>query len=325
MVGSYSCSSCQTASAHWPIRVRSLNPRKNKTEPSEKNISAICQTERMAAGKRDGGFHRGLAAGCLGTAVVFGVLSTRGFLAAGPILGQPLQRSFSLVLCADNGQYIGGFGEGSILMEAAQSVTEEVIPSHCASVYRVVFSGQPAFLVTTGIGDTRAALCLESVLRVYGPMLKEVLFLGTSGGSPAIGGIVDSAHCDAPEPPGPATDLLPRLVGLGDVCVSPASTTFDCQRCFWAHEPYGSNTPPAAYRSLSACASPPCSLHERWDIFGEFGCSFFFHTDLAVPPTPSVPRALPPFRSLRSFSSDSVAALDNRMSSSRRQEALHFF
>ena len=180
----------------------------------------------------------------------------------------------SLVLVADPGDFIG-FGEAQALLDAAD---EDLGPDPkkdllCVSARRLVIRGSKVLLVTTGIGATRAALCVDSLLEAYGPGVKEVVFLGTAGGSPARGGLIDSDDCNIKEA------RKEDLVRLGDVCVSPFSTNWDCQRCFWASEPYSTTT--QWMRLDSACVRAPCSLHERWDLFGDFACSFFLSTDLS--------------------------------------------
>ena len=65
----------------------------------------------------------------------------------------------------------------------------------CAESLRGLLFGHPVLLVTTGIGHDRAALCLSGILDYYGPYVKEIMFIGTGGFSPAAGGILNSGEC----------------------------------------------------------------------------------------------------------------------------------
>ena len=93
---------------------------------------------------------------------------------------------------------------------------------------------------------------------------------------PAVGGILDSDACGAANQGAAA-----KLVRLGDVCVSPFATDWDCQRCFWAAEPYAKPAPgalaeaPETARSRNACAKAPrgpggkqeCSIRLQYACF----------------------------------------------------------
>ena len=227
---------------------------------------------------------RGVALACAIVACVL-YASTRRSPFYGATLRSPRRRRLSLILSADPGDMIGGFSEAAVLLDVAHDLEAIDVAKEdlfCPTAHRGDVAGQPVLIVTTGIGATRAALCLDSLLRVYGPEAREVLFLGTAGGSPAVGGILDSDACGAANQGAAA-----KLVRLGDVCVSPFATDWDCQRCFWAAEPYAKPAPgalaetPETARSRNACAKAPCSLHDRWDLFGDFGCSYFTEPSLA--------------------------------------------
>jgi hypothetical protein len=49
-----------------------------------------------------------------------------------------------------------------------------------------------------GIGDTAAGLCAYEVLLTCGAHVKEIIYFGTSGWSPAQGGLLDADRCDQP-------------------------------------------------------------------------------------------------------------------------------
>lgn len=189
-------------------------------------------------------------------------------------LGSARQESFqskvSVLMTADPGDLIGGYGESAVLLSASSSTRVDPLASRllCVAAHRVTLFGFEVLLVTTGIGQSRAALCLDSVLMAYGDQIKEIIFLGTAGGSPARGGLIDSASCESEQPASPE-----KVVRLGDVCVSSYATNWDCQRCVYSDS--------AGEAANSACVGVPCSLHDRWDIFGDFACSYYSERSLA--------------------------------------------
>jgi hypothetical protein len=103
---------------------------------------------------------------------------------------------------------------------------------------------------------------MSDLLRAFDGRLREVFFLGTAGFSPRRGGILDPDACDDAQGGGAADDAL---VTIGDVCVSPFATNWDCQRCVWGSEA----------SSGSVCRRPLCSMHGREDLFGELVCTFW--------------------------------------------------
>ena len=126
-------------------------------------------------------------------------------------------------------------------------------------------------LVTTGIGHDHASVCMSDLLRVFDHRMKDIFFLGarstrhymqgsegrnseqercfrvthtlpgrtthstrsagTAGFSPRRGGILNPDDCSSALGGGESDDAL---VTLGDICVSPFSTNWDCQRCVWS-------------------------------------------------------------------------------------------
>ena len=216
------------------------------------------------------------------TCAVAGVAAALALALAGVALAQRAQYAtrgrgaVSLVLVADPGDLVGvserAYLEAQMRArgEAAVSAPAWARKALCPSVLVGSLHGEAVLLVTTGIGHDRAALCLADVLRFLGPKhVRDAVFLGTAGFSPAVGGVLDSAACaadagaPAPAPPRPA-------IAIGDVCVAPIATNWDCHRCEWA-------TP----ATVSQCDAAPCHLHHRWDLFGSFGCTYNTAPDLA--------------------------------------------
>jgi hypothetical protein len=104
--------------------------------------------------------------------------------------------SVSIILTADNGDMVGT-SEGGELKALLMGITTKPCDAEhlfCEEVLHGSLFGLQVMLVTTGIGHDRAALCLRSLLQMYHPVTKEIMFLGTGGFSPARGGIVNSVN-----------------------------------------------------------------------------------------------------------------------------------
>jgi len=54
--------------------------------------------------------------------------------------------------------------------------------------------------VVAGIGPTTAALCAIDMAKCLGPKFKELIYVGTSGWSAAVGGILNAGHCEKANP-----------------------------------------------------------------------------------------------------------------------------
>jgi hypothetical protein len=53
----------------------------------------------------------------------------------------------------------------------------------------------PSATSAAGIGDVAAAMCAYEVLHTCGAHIKEIIYFGTSGWSPAKGGLLDVDSC----------------------------------------------------------------------------------------------------------------------------------
>eukprot|EP01012_Entosiphon_sulcatum_P025665 TRINITY_DN31008_c0_g1_i1.p1 TRINITY_DN31008_c0_g1~~TRINITY_DN31008_c0_g1_i1.p1 ORF type:complete len:378 (+),score=40.13 TRINITY_DN31008_c0_g1_i1:156-1136(+) len=135
----------------------------------------------------------------------------------------------------------------------------------CVDAYTGNLFGRPALLVTTGIGHDNSTMCMLNVLQVFHippqSTIREVVFLGTSGWSSRPGGILTAPGCTAQ---GPDT-IIP-----GDICVSAATTNWDCQQCTW-----NSSVSP------DVCQYPSCSGHFETAHFNG-GCNSWGDTTLAA-------------------------------------------
>ena len=172
------------------------------------------------------------------------------------------QRRISLIMTADPGDMVG-LSERRVLEDQLEGKWAEAEGLFfCDRIIHGTLQGQPVLLVTTGIGHDHASVCMSDLLRAFDHSLKDIFFLGTAGFSPRRGGILDPDACDEPIGGGASDDAL---VTIGDVCVSPFATNWDCQRCVWSSEP----------SSGTVCRRPLCSVHGREDLFGELVCTFW--------------------------------------------------
>ncbi len=90
---------------------------------------------------------------------------------------------------------------------------------YCSGVVEGALGRHPVVVVTTGTGGDNAGPCMQEILHGYGNRVREVIWSGIAGLSPAIGGLVD-----------PSTGALrpdPRPVILGDVCVGVMTWSYD--------------------------------------------------------------------------------------------------
>eukprot|EP00613_Pedinella_sp_CCMP2098_P060804 CAMPEP_0171984592 /NCGR_PEP_ID=MMETSP0993-20121228/273905_1 /TAXON_ID=483369 /ORGANISM="non described non described, Strain CCMP2098" /LENGTH=906 /DNA_ID=CAMNT_0012637415 /DNA_START=115 /DNA_END=2833 /DNA_ORIENTATION=- len=170
----------------------------------------------------------------------------------------------SIILTADPGTLIG-LSERSLLEQHMTELEDEVEGAGlCDRVWHGRLLGHRVLLVTTGIGHDRAAVCFSGLLNSWYSLTKEVIFLGTSGFSPARGGILDSDSCGGASPA-----ATTELTAIGDVCVSHFATNWDCQKCVYPDT------------VDSACVAAGCSMHSRDDLFGQFEEGYVGSPDLS--------------------------------------------
>ncbi len=127
------------------------------------------------------------------------------------------------------------FGQVSIILSAfgdasggesqpfLQALTHKINRSreatYCGAVWEGTISRQPVVVVTTGTGSDNSGPCMQELLYWYGPRIREVIWAGIGGASPAIGGIV--------EPGSGKLRTNPRPVMIGDVCVGNMAWDYD--------------------------------------------------------------------------------------------------
>eukprot|EP01064_Diplonema_japonicum_P023751 TRINITY_DN34169_c0_g1_i1.p1 TRINITY_DN34169_c0_g1~~TRINITY_DN34169_c0_g1_i1.p1 ORF type:complete len:380 (+),score=43.63 TRINITY_DN34169_c0_g1_i1:48-1187(+) len=171
--------------------------------------------------------------------------------------------SLSLVMTADPGYY-SGVSEGKyILANMTNQANISTALPYCAEAVEGLVSTVPVSLVTTGIGHDAASGCMISVIGYYKARnveIKDVIYIGTSGWSPKVGGMFNpetDPECKAPVVPDAS-----QLVNVGDVCISPVSFLLNCGFCEWNEGFEGGQ-----------CASPACASHDQSTVFGQ--CDFY--------------------------------------------------
>eukprot|EP01061_Rhynchopus_euleeides_P037888 TRINITY_DN651_c0_g1_i1.p1 TRINITY_DN651_c0_g1~~TRINITY_DN651_c0_g1_i1.p1 ORF type:complete len:386 (+),score=142.16 TRINITY_DN651_c0_g1_i1:165-1160(+) len=131
----------------------------------------------------------------------------------------------------------------------------------CAEVLEGTLGTSTVSLVTTGIGHDRAAACMVDVLSHYdakGETLVDIMYMGTSGFTPKMGGFYDlSADPTCRSQPSTAAS---DLIGIGDVCISPYTLLLNCGFCKWNET------------SVGECSRPDCTRHSDSSVFGK--CDF---------------------------------------------------
>jgi purine nucleoside permease len=124
----------------------------------------------------------------------------------------------SIILTAF-GDSAGTFGETQPFLQALQNKVDRTAEAaFCEGVYEGELSGQPVVVVTTGTGADNAGPCMQELLYWYGPQVKEVIWSGIGGVTPAVGGIVD----DAGRRRAGAAPVM-----IGDVCISALAWNYD--------------------------------------------------------------------------------------------------
>lgn len=118
----------------------------------------------------------------------------------------------TILMVADPGGF-SGMSEAHFFLAAAQDV-RHVAPgtTACHSVATARLLGQPAAVVTTGIGQRAAASCATSLLTLCPQRIEEIIFFGTAGCSVQRGGVLNSGHCSVANP---STEVRRRYCGKG--------------------------------------------------------------------------------------------------------------
>ncbi|KXS22044.1 hypothetical protein M427DRAFT_129820 [Gonapodya prolifera JEL478] len=85
--------------------------------------------------------------------------------------------------------------------------------------------GQKVVIAGTGIGPLASTTCVLDFMNNCGIYIKEVIYSGTSGWSPSVGGVISNGTCDKGLP-------NPKIkpTRIGDVCVAFNSLNWDCRQ-----------------------------------------------------------------------------------------------
>jgi hypothetical protein len=111
------------------------------------------------------------------------------------------------------------YGETQPFLQALQDMVDRTPDfAFCEGVYEGAISAQPVVVVTTGTGADNAGPCMQEVLYQYGPQVKEVIWSGIGGATPAVGGLVDGAGLRR-------AGVEPVMIG--DVCISALTWNYD--------------------------------------------------------------------------------------------------
>eukprot|EP01061_Rhynchopus_euleeides_P037889 TRINITY_DN651_c0_g1_i2.p1 TRINITY_DN651_c0_g1~~TRINITY_DN651_c0_g1_i2.p1 ORF type:complete len:387 (+),score=149.23 TRINITY_DN651_c0_g1_i2:165-1163(+) len=132
----------------------------------------------------------------------------------------------------------------------------------CAEVLEGTLGTSTVSLVTTGIGHDSAAACMVDVLSHYdakGETLVNIMYMGTSGWSPRVGGLFNPDTDEMCTEDRPVTSAN-ELIGIGDVCISPMTFLFNCGFCNWNE------------KTVGECSTPQCTKSADSSVFGQ--CQF---------------------------------------------------
>lgn len=202
--------------------------------------------------------------------VAFAALTIAASFAAIAVVGSPTP--VIGIFCADNGTF-SGLSEIAFISEKVHSqVALDGVENACQSALigtMQLHNGSIANIVlaTTGIGALNAALCTTALLRLPSLQFLEIIFTGTSGFSPVLGGFEPTA------PGGCHSQYLPTTVAIGSVCVTSTAYDGSCGECI--SNPYadGNNLP-------NECSRPNCANHTSTSLFGK--CSETLPNGLAL-------------------------------------------
>ncbi|KAG2438952.1 hypothetical protein HYH02_010745 [Chlamydomonas schloesseri] len=138
----------------------------------------------------------------------------------------------SLVLTADPGDFSGTPEAHHIIANLKHKVVKPRSSSVCGGLYFGELMGQAALVVTTGIGPTAAGLCTQELLTACGSAVTELIYFGTSGWSPQLGGVLNPPDCGGANP-------SRKITRVGDVCISPVSVNWVCKKSTWTLQAQG--------------------------------------------------------------------------------------
>ncbi|KAK9866626.1 hypothetical protein WJX84_004816 [Apatococcus fuscideae] len=127
----------------------------------------------------------------------------------------------TVLLVADIGTFTGT-AEGFYYSQALQNTTtlDPGLTSCAIRTFGTIF-GQPVALIATGIGEVKAAICTSEVLQC-GDYINDIIFSGTAGFTPQVGGAVDPSDCTMP-------NTMGAPAKIGDLCITPFAVNWNCR------------------------------------------------------------------------------------------------
>jgi purine nucleoside permease len=112
------------------------------------------------------------------------------------------------------------FGETQPYLKAlTERVDRTPDSAYCKGLYEGKILDQPVLVATTGTGADNSGPCMQEILQMYGRRVREVIWSGIAGATPAVGGIVDAKTGKL------KTEVEPVMIG--DVCISPLAWNYD--------------------------------------------------------------------------------------------------
>ena len=158
----------------------------------------------------------------------------------------------SVILTANPGTPVlaNGLSEATYLSEALANPTAINLEG-CSNVNSGQLFGAPALVVVAGEGPGRPQTCVYALM-ACAAVVKEMIYFGTAGFSPRLGGLLNPPdQCAAPTARG-------TLVRPGGVCVTTHAVNWDCQGGSWSQ--MAAAVPNVC--SLPGNASQPMCLEE---------------------------------------------------------------
>lgn len=130
----------------------------------------------------------------------------------------PEKPGVSIILTAF-GDKDATFGETQPFLQVLKDKVDRTSKSaFCKGVYEGHISGQSVVIVTTGTGSDNAGPCMQELLYHYKTRIREVIWSGIGGVTPAVGGLVDRQ--------GRIRDPIEPVM-IGDVCISALAWNYD--------------------------------------------------------------------------------------------------
>lgn len=193
----------------------------------------------------------------LALAVLAPLLGACALVAGAPLAPAPPGPPRTIILTAF-GDPQATYGETQPFLLALQNKVDRTADSaYCEGVYEGEISGQPVVVVTTGTGGDNSGPCMLELLQLYRTRVKEVIWSGIGGVTPAVGGLVDGAGQRR-------ADAEPMMIG--DVCISALTWNYDLH-----------------FSSVSDWAAAAAQSGQRYDPAGGWWSMKTFTGTTAVP------------------------------------------